>query len=300
MNSPTGGWGGTASGFDLPAFCENFASAATTTGPDGDGHGACCGVPLFREYTTESTRLLRLMTYNVHSCRGGDGRLKPDRILKVIRHAKPHVVALQELDGAADSQHFADELGMHHFYVEARTKGTTGFGNALLSRYPGNVVRYGALPRLHTQTEARAAQWVCLEVPFGKLDVVHTHLGLTDAERLLQVERLLSPDWLAEPEAQRYSVLCGDLNARPGTPAYVRLRYRLHDAQHRKGRGTATFPAVFPVVRIDHVFLSDSLTARHVEVPAHTSARLASDHRPLLVDLVPSETHAHAANSNPR
>lgn len=244
--------------------------------------------------------MLRLMTYNVHSCRGGDGRLKPDRILRVIRHAKPHVVALQEVDGAGDSQRFADELAMYHFYVEARAKGTTGFGNALLSHYPGNVVRYGALPRLHTRTEARVAQWVCLEVPFGKLDLVHTHLGLTNAERLLQVERLLSPDWLTEPEAQRYSVLCGDLNSRPGTPAYVRLCYRLHDAQRGKGRGTATFPAVFPVIRIDHVFLSDSLTARHVEVPAHTSARLASDHRPLIVDLVPSEAHTHAANSHSR
>jgi endonuclease/exonuclease/phosphatase family metal-dependent hydrolase len=257
-------------------------------------------LPSFREFTRESKRLLRLMTYNVHSCRGGDGRLKPDRILRVIRHAMPDVVALQELDGAVDGRRFADELAMHHFYVEARSKGTTGFGNALLSRYLGNVVRNGALPRLHPQTEARAAQWVCLDVPFGKLDLVHTHLGLTDAERLPQVERLLSPDWLAEPEANRYSVLCGDLNARPGTPAYVRLRYRLHDAQRGKGRGTATFPAVFPVVRIDHVFLSDSLTARHVEVPAHTSARLASDHRPLIVDLVPSEVHAHAANSHPR
>ncbi|HEY5956957.1 MAG TPA: endonuclease/exonuclease/phosphatase family protein, partial [Polyangiaceae bacterium] len=244
---------------------------------------------LLSEYATEFKRLLRLMTYNVHSCRGGDGRLKPERILRVIRHAKPHVVALQELDGAADSQRFADELRMHHFYVEARAKGTTGFGNALLSRYPGSVLRYGALPRLHMETEARAAQWVRLVVPFGKLDIVHTHLGLTDAERLLQVERLLSSHWLAEPEAQRYSVLCGDLNARPGTPAYVRLRYRLHDAQLRKGRGAATFPALFPVVRIDHVFLSDNLAARHVEVPAHISARLASDHRPLVVDLLPSE-----------
>jgi len=235
------------------------------------------------------------MTYNVHSCRGGDGRLKPDRILKVIRHAKPHVVALQELDGSEDSQRFAEELSMHHFYVEARAKGTTGFGNALLSTYPGNVVRYGALPRLHSETEARAAQWVKLQVPFGELDVVHTHLGLSDAERLLQVERLLSSDWLAEPETHRYSVLCGDMNARPGTPAYVRLRYRLQDAQRGRGRSTATFPALFPVVRIDHVFLSDSLSARHVEVPAHTSARIASDHRPLVVDLMPSEPHSHAA-----
>src|SRR5690606_25634562 len=41
---------------------------------------------------------LRVMTYNVHSCIGMDGKLDPERIARVIARARPDVVALQELD----------------------------------------------------------------------------------------------------------------------------------------------------------------------------------------------------------
>ena len=41
---------------------------------------------------------LRLMTYNIHSCVGNDGRLSVDRVADVIAKMQPHVVALQEVD----------------------------------------------------------------------------------------------------------------------------------------------------------------------------------------------------------
>lgn len=239
------------------------------------------------------------MTYNVHSCRGSDGRLKPDRILAVIRAAKPDVVALQELDGESISQLFADSLHMRHFFVEARAKGNTGFGNALLSRLPGTLIGNGTLPRLHERTEPRAAQQVRFRTEFGEVDVVNTHLGLVDAERQLQVEHLLSDEWLRRKRSASFHVLCGDLNARPGTPAYQRLCRDLTDAQRAGRRRRATFPALFPIVRIDHVFTCSELSAARVEVPSHVTARLASDHRPVVVDLIPAAEHRpHAAHSH--
>ncbi|HET9953839.1 MAG TPA: endonuclease/exonuclease/phosphatase family protein [Polyangiaceae bacterium] len=234
---------------------------------------------------------LRIMTYNVHSCRGVDGRTRPERILKVIRKSNPDVVALQELDGPAASHDFAQALGMRHFYVEARSKGSTGFGNALLTRFPADLVRQEALPRLSPQQEPRAAQRLRVHTSFGSVEIVNTHLGLSDAERVLQVDKLLSVDWLAEVTGAQYSVLCGDLNARPGSPAYRRLTERLRDAQTSLGQGQSTFPSLFPIVRIDHVFTNDLLVARHAEVPVGTLARLASDHRPLVVDLSPVQTN---------
>ena len=39
-----------------------------------------------------------VMTYNVHSCLGMDGKLSPARIARVIAQCNPDVVALQELD----------------------------------------------------------------------------------------------------------------------------------------------------------------------------------------------------------
>jgi hypothetical protein len=41
---------------------------------------------------------LRIMTYNVHSCVGMDGRLSTSRIARIISQCRPDIVALQELD----------------------------------------------------------------------------------------------------------------------------------------------------------------------------------------------------------
>jgi len=40
----------------------------------------------------------RIMTYNIHSCIGMDGKISPERISRVIAQCSPDVVALQELD----------------------------------------------------------------------------------------------------------------------------------------------------------------------------------------------------------
>ncbi|CAN5259585.1 hypothetical protein BH09PSE2_BH09PSE2_17080 [soil metagenome] len=48
---------------------------------------------------------IRVMTYNVHGCVGGDRKLDVGRIAAVIAREEPDVVALQELDvGRARSQ----------------------------------------------------------------------------------------------------------------------------------------------------------------------------------------------------
>ena len=45
----------------------------------------------------EKPLALRVMTYNIHSCRGRDEKIRPDRIAQVIAEHKPDVVALQEV-----------------------------------------------------------------------------------------------------------------------------------------------------------------------------------------------------------
>jgi endonuclease/exonuclease/phosphatase family metal-dependent hydrolase len=233
-------------------------------------------------------KTLRIMTYNVHSCRGSDGRLRPERILAVMLRAEPDVVALQELDGPEPAEYFAEKLCMSVFFVEARQKGQGTYGNALLSRLPGVSRRYGALPRLSEATEARAAQCVRFETGFGAVDVINTHLGLSEGERVLQAETLLGPDWLTTPELAAHHLLCGDLNARPNSLAYTRLCSALNDVQTVLPRPMPTFPAPFPLVRIDHVLASAALRVDRVEVPKGP-ARLASDHLPLVVDLLPKD-----------
>jgi endonuclease/exonuclease/phosphatase family metal-dependent hydrolase len=226
------------------------------------------------------------VTYNVHSCRGGDRRLSPDRILSVLRGLEPAIVALQEIDRLEYAEYFGEKLRMQMYFVAAREhSGGLSYGNVLLSALPSELMRAGGLPRLHSGTEARAAQWIRVATSFGPLDVVNTHFGLLSDERVLQAECLLGPDWLGADTVSRHAVLCGDLNLRPGSALYARLCRDLVDAQRILRRPKPTFPALFPVVRIDHVLSTPSLTATRVDVPSAFGARWASDHRPLVVDL---------------
>ena len=39
----------------------------------------------------------RVATYNIHKCKGLDQRVKPDRIVEVLREIDADIVALQEV-----------------------------------------------------------------------------------------------------------------------------------------------------------------------------------------------------------
>ena len=56
--------------------------------------------------------LLRVATYNVHRCRGLDGRTRPERIAEVLEGISADVIALQEVIGAGPRHGgHAQELG---------------------------------------------------------------------------------------------------------------------------------------------------------------------------------------------
>ncbi len=44
---------------------------------------------------------IRIVTYNVHKCRGLDRRVLPERIAEVLRQLDADVIALQEVIGGA-------------------------------------------------------------------------------------------------------------------------------------------------------------------------------------------------------
>jgi endonuclease/exonuclease/phosphatase family metal-dependent hydrolase len=55
-------------------------------------------------------------------------------------------------------------------------------------------------------------------------------------------------------------------------------------------RPRKTFFGRYPTARIDHVFVGAGIEVLGVEVPRAHTARVASDHLPLVVDLLISET----------
>jgi len=84
---------------------------------------------------------LRTLTYNIHKCRGLDGRVQPTRIVEVLREIDADVIALQEvlsIQGSPEehqAQFIAGELGFHACFGENRRHNGGGYGNLLLSRF---------------------------------------------------------------------------------------------------------------------------------------------------------------------
>ncbi|MGE0062951.1 MAG: endonuclease/exonuclease/phosphatase family protein [Xanthobacteraceae bacterium] len=239
--------------------------------------------------------LTRILTYNVHGCRGRDGRWSPQRIADVIAPLRPAIVALQELDvgrtrsGRVDqAAMIATALGMRVEFNAALEVMGERYGDAILTALPCRVVKAGPLPGLPGTRyfEPRGAIWAAIDVGGAELNVINTHLGLLSRERRVQIECLLGPDWIDHPRRKQPAVLVGDLNVRPGSRNYRLLCSALRDA-HRENRqrGQATFPSRFPAVRLDYAFVGAGVTVDCAETVRTPLARVASDHLPVIFDL---------------
>ena len=249
-------------------------------------------------------RLVRVLTYNVHGCRGMDGRYSPQRIARVIARQQPDVVCLQELDrGRSRSGHVdqAERIAAalesdFHFHAVAELD-DGDFGNAILSRHPARTIDAGALPRWRARLgqEDRGVLWAAIEVEGQTLHVLNTHLSIYERERRLQVEGLLDDRWLAHPELQEALehgavVLCGDFNAPGRSRNLARLNGMLRNAASPGATVSAgpelnTWSSRIPMRRIDHVFVSSAIRVQGVHVPRSQLSRTASDHLPVVVDL---------------
>jgi endonuclease/exonuclease/phosphatase family metal-dependent hydrolase len=239
---------------------------------------------------------LRVMTYNVHACVGGDRRLDVERIAAVIAREEPDVVALQELDvNRSRSQRvdqaaaIAELLGMNHHFNQAFSVQDEQYGDAILSALPMRLVKSAPLPRPPRlgALELRGALWVAVQTRGGgELQVINTHLGLVPHEQKLQINALLSSEWIGGPDFVDPALLIGDFNATTRYAAYKRLSVALRDLQMGHGVAAApTFPARHPVLRIDHMFATPSVHCLDCWTTNGLLARVASDHLPLVADL---------------
>ncbi|MEJ0065004.1 MAG: endonuclease/exonuclease/phosphatase family protein [Caulobacteraceae bacterium] len=237
--------------------------------------------------------MARILTYNVHRCVGTDRRLDVARVAEVIAAQSPDIVALQELDvgrartGGVDQAHrLAQRLGMAFHFNAAFKVEEELYGDAILTTLPERLVKAGPLPthpRI-SRLEPRGALWVAVTVGGAEVHVINTHLGLVPREQRDQAEALAGADWLGA--AMGPLILVGDMNATPRTVVYRTFAARLTESR-RAARFPArapTFPSTFPVLAIDHVFVSAGVAVEGVRTPLDPLSRLASDHLPLVVD----------------
>ena len=154
---------------------------------------------------------MNLITWNIQSCRGCDGRVDPQRIIGVCRNmADFDVLCLQEvardypdLPGSSGEDQFALLGGLLPGFtrvggIATDVLGAGGkrrqFGNLILARYPVLQVFAHLLP-WPADPDVPSMQRVALETvlaaPFGPVRVTTTHLEYySEMQRRQQVNRL--------------------------------------------------------------------------------------------------------------
>lgn len=240
---------------------------------------------------------LRVATYNVRGCVGIDGRRSETRIADVIATLDVDVVGLQELDlnrrrsaGIDQAGLIAEQLGWERFFHPALRKADEQYGDAILSRWPMRLRQARELPSVTTVVcpESRAAIWVEIDAPAGTVQVINTHLGLGRRERFMQAQLLAGPEWLEKLSADDAVILMGDFNSWPGSAVYRLLTQKLRDARRLVSPTPSlrAFPTRLPLLAVDHVFVNERLHVNNIAVMRNPQTRVASDHFPVVADLV--------------
>ena len=255
---------------------------------------AGCGP--FRRSGHDPERPVRVVTFNIHA---GHGDLA--RTAEAIRALSPDMVALQEVDvhwsersGFVDQvAALASALGMEArfapiYSLPSRDNSVVPrqFGVAFLSRHHIVTWRNDTLTRLSTQdssaTPAPAPGLLeaVVDVRGARVRIFNTHL-----------------DYRADPSVRRRQagemasviagiheplIVFGDLNASPDAPEIAPLFQLLRDAWPADSGHGYTYPADLPAKRIDYVLISSDFQVVGARVPSSD----ASDHRPVVVDLI--------------
>jgi endonuclease/exonuclease/phosphatase family metal-dependent hydrolase len=231
-----------------------------------------------------SSSSLRVVTYNVHECVGTDGRQDPDRIATVVGELDADIVALQEFtypaSVALETRSPVVFTAMDRYECALgptrQTERQECFGNALFTRHP--IVDVHRLDLSMEKREPRGALVATVAVGSMRVHVLAAHLGLRIRERRFQVRQIL--EHLDSVRNSLYVVL-GDFNDwLPGRSVVHVLDQRLGSPPR-----PASFPAYRPVVPLDRIWVHPTHALRRIFTHATPTARLASDHLPVVADI---------------
>jgi endonuclease/exonuclease/phosphatase family metal-dependent hydrolase len=236
---------------------------------------------------TVDDQRLRIVTYNIHRCRGMDRRTRPERVAEVLRDVDADVIALQEVIGAGPHgvnqiEEIGAALGMGWVMASARHLRSHQFGNVILSRLP---IRHHAQHDLsYKSCEQRCLQRVDVEVGGRTLHVYNVHLGTAILERRYQAQRLATI--VADKHVNGPKIVLGDFNEwmKGLTTTLLSTRLKSIDLGQYLTR-RRTYPGFFPVVHLDHIYYDGPLEIVHVELTRTRLSLVASDHLPLVADI---------------
>jgi Metal-dependent hydrolase len=227
---------------------------------------------------------LRVLCYNIHHANPPSKAdfIDIDAIARVIREAKPDVVALQEVDkntgrsgNIDEARMLAEKTGLQYHFFKAIDHDGGDYGLAILSQLPMKDPGHLPLPQV-VEAENRILSYVTITVNAQELLFANTHLDASREHdnRVVQMQAILK-----KLEAEKKPViLCGDLNSMAGSEPI-----NLLDTQFRRtciNDCPGTIPVNKPIRTIDYI------ATRNLPWPLLSYEVIpetyASDHRPII------------------
>ena len=224
---------------------------------------------------------VRVMTWNIHGGMGPDRRYDLQRIVDLVRRHQPQIIALQEIDSRRQTPSAPNaftflgaELGGNTHASRLIRAPDGDYGHALISCWPMSPVWHHDIT--YRRREPRAAIEAVAQTPHGPLQIVAAHLGLSFRERdqqALKLAQIIQRD-------DHNAVLMGDLNDWIARGSARRILNGLFPG-HSHMR---TFPASWPLLPLDRIYCKPRSMLHRCWTDR--TARFASDHLPLIADLV--------------
>ena len=234
-------------------------------------------------FSAQAQNTLKLMTYNIKNANGMDDVCNFQRIANVINNASPDVVAIQEVDSMTKRSgqkyvlgEIAGRTQMHAYFAPAIDFDGGKYGIGLLTRQV--PVRLQTIP-LPGREEERALVLAEFE------DYIYccTHMSLTEEDRMESLKIVKS---FTTPY-KKPLFLAGDMNAEPESDFIKELQ---KDFQLLSSPKQHTYPAPEPKETIDYIAALKSNANGFALISARVlNEPVASDHRPILVELRTAE-----------
>ena len=175
-------------------------------------------------------------------------------------------------------------LGMGWVMAPARHLRGHLFGNMVLSHFP---IRQHVQHDLSWKTcEQRTCQRVDLALDDRTLHLFNVHLGTAYRERKVQADTLASI--VHDRRVHEPKILLGDFNEWSRGLAMSTLTSRLQNIDlrvHLRSRSRRTYPGIFPILHLDHIYYQGHVEIVRVELPRTRKSLMASDHLPLVAEL---------------
>lgn len=261
-------------------------------------------------FTGGGDELLRAATFNVRYATATDGENawdeRRDLVASLLRYHRPDVVGLQEV--LPDQRRFIEaELDAYEWVGRGRLE--DGDGEHVLVGYRPDVLDVAdhgtfwlsetpSIPGSESwnTSHPRTATWAEFEWRGGTFLFCATHLDHRSDEARAEGAILLG-EHLDDLSDGRPTVLVGDFNCQPGSPAYeyvtdaetgLALVDAMETATHGHHGPTETFHEFTGDAdeRIDYVFVTPGVDVyQHAVIADRTDERYPSDHFPVVADV---------------